>query len=478
MAKRYDLDVGKKRARKKLREFIKKNVFNRKRANVLCFPGEYGTEIEDVYRKLGFRDCNIWGVERDKKAAKAIQERYPEIYVYQGDVSDFVRSYDGPPFDVVSLDFCGHATADKLTPVVYLSLLGHLSDRCVVHFNVMAGRERKDDQDALRSCYARVILDRRKVHGKWFQAVDGGFADIQSILDKASDEELAQVREDAITHALLAQPAYLVPAMKVCGKYDLNEYRGSLVHLKASSKIGTKIIDNEDGSGYMMVENAELGGDHLTTRATAIKNQAIHDINAMLKRAKVTDYLKEDARRRYLPYNPDFDVEALDYHFGRGLVMFFFDKHGESHVPTALERYSYISESGRRMVTDLDKIPDPIFPGDPEEGEGGDHRFYLHWPEIYSNGAEGYHKWMQWLARIHSKYARVSARYCKSRPDSWPDREDLGGGAAIMTEEKVKERVIGYIKQGKNNEYILRKFPTFKKGTLAAIRAHVTMGTY
>lgn len=76
------------------------------------------------------------------------------------------------------------------------------------------------------------------------------------------------------------------------------------------------------------------------------------------------------------------------------------------------------------------------------------------------------------------KYARLVCKYVKSEPESWPKRVDLGGGTSTMSEEKVKALVITYIKAGKDNEYILRKFPTFKKGALAAIRAHVTRGTY
>jgi hypothetical protein len=476
LPKRFDLDAGKRRARKRLRLFVKKRVFNRKSAHVLCMPGEYGIEIEDVYRKLGFRDCNIFGVERHAKAAKAIQERYPGIYVHHGDLLDFVRQYEGPPFDVVSLDYCGKATVEKLKPLALLSAFNLMAPKCVVHFNVMAGRERKEVQTTLRNSYARILFDKRLHKGEPIPA--GDLTQIQGILDEAGEEDLSRVREDAVTNGVLAQSSYLVPAMKVAGRYNLKECTGSMIHVP----VGAQVMDSiEGGERSVVIHNAKLVEKDLMAVATAIKHEAIQSVNKTLREARVTEYLKAEVRAKM----PDFDASVIDYHFGRDLVMFFYDKHGEAHLPVDLERYSYISESGRRMITDLvlfrsfekelASIPNPIFPADPDEGEKGDHRFCLYWPETYKDNPAG---WIQWLKRIHNRYATKVAQYCKSLPEHWPERIDLGGGTVTMTEEKVKARVVEYIKAGRDNEYILRKFPTLKKGSLAAIRAHVTMGTY
>jgi len=160
VSKRYDLDVGKQRSRAKLRKFIKKRLFNRKKAHVLCLPGSYGTEIESIYRKLGIPDHNIFGVERDPAAAKRIQERYPEINVYCGEMNHFIYEYDGPPFDIVSLDYCGYYSPRRLAAVSLLAANHRLSRKAVIAVNFMAGREQARHQDQIRLQHALATMCR------------------------------------------------------------------------------------------------------------------------------------------------------------------------------------------------------------------------------------------------------------------------------------------------------------------------------
>lgn len=43
---------------------------------------------------------------------------------------------------------------------------------------------------------------------------------------------------------------------------------------------------------------------------------------------------------------------------------------------------------------------------------------------------------------------------------------------------RTKEKIIAMIRDGATTETIIRKFPIVTKGTIAAIRAHVTRGTH
>lgn len=48
----------------------------------------------------------------------------------------------------------------------------------------------------------------------------------------------------------------------------------------------------------------------------------------------------------------------------------------------------------------------------------------------------------------------------------------------MTIDNKHKEKIIKLCKTGKSTEQILRKYPVYSKGQIAAVKAHVTMGTY
>lgn len=67
----------------------------------------------------------------------------------------------------------------------------------------------------------------------------------------------------------------------------------------------------------------------------------------------------------------------------------------------------------------------------------------------------------------------------RTEADSWKPRADLGGGDAIpVSEEKLKARVIELVKKGKSTDEIVQKVPYLQPGSIRAIRAHVTLGSY
>lgn len=461
--KRFDVDLGKSRLRARWRDFIRTRVYDRKNQNVLCFPGEQGFEIEQVYRKLGFRDCNIYGVERDPKAAKAIRERYPEIFVYEGELLDFCREYSGPPFAVVSLDYCGHLATDKLTPLSLLAASRHMSDRTVLLLNVMAGRESTEAQQNLRGFFASTLQRASHLEG---QALGDVATHIQTIFDTAREAPLAEVRSDALTSGVVQLISITVPAFEVTSTLELTHLSGSRLALNHNTTF-------ERTETSVVINNATLGAPSPVLDAGQIKHEAIQQVNEELEKAGCLDPKLYDPAA----------WEVLRYHLGRTMVMAFFDRLSYPYLPYDLERYSYVSNTGKRMVCDLfelrtlrkelEAIPLVIAPLFHKE-RPKEHRFFLY-PEVSTFASPG--AYVDHVMRVLGKpYAAICSRL-KSGPSSWPERIDLGGQPQIFNEERARTKALELLRRGRDMREIASK-THLSLGTLRALKAHLTMGTY
>lgn len=466
--KRYEVDSGKARARARFREFLRPRIHNRKDQHVLCFPGEHGFEIEQVYRKLGFRDENIHGVERDPRAAKAIREKYPNITLFEGDLVDFVTSYDGPPFAVASFDFCGHYGQDKMVPIAVLCARGLLQGRSVVGLNLLAGRETTKPQTHMRESYARMLLDRSSsLEDMSCPRIDEAIAAVV----EASGEDLAVVRDNAITHDLLAVMSYSMPAVFACWRFDLQKAAGTAFHLTPSTE------KSYSEKGELRLSNVRRVEDPQgVALALQIKHEAIAAINEELQLWGVPEAAKRSARQLGIP------SAFFDYHLGRTLVMAWFDTYGRPLLPTALERYSYISNSGKRMVSDFvevrsfekafQSLPEMVAPYTDSKDPDA-HRFRLTpCPNTLSQG-----DYLERLRSLVFGYADKIARHVKLEPDQWPLREDLGGGPQTFDEEKAKNWALQLLRKGRQLGEVASK-THLSLGTLRALKAHLTMGTY
>lgn len=462
--KRFDVDLGKSRLRARWREFIRTRVYDRKNQYVLCFPGEHGFEIEQVYRKLGFRDCNIFGVERDPKAAKAIRERYPDIYVYEGELIDFCREYDGPPFAVVSFDYCGHLATDKLTPLSLLTLSRHMTDRSVFLLNVLAGRESAEIQQDMRGYFAATLQRSAHLEGHALEDVTEHF---QEIFNTAKTTPLAEVRSDTLTAGVIQLVSITVPAFEAVSSLELTHLRGSRLMLNHD----TTFEREED---KLVINNANLGKSSPVLDAGQIKHEAIQQVNEALKEAGCFDpKLYQDAAV----------WEILRYHLGRTMVMTFFDQLSYPYLPYDIERYSYISNTGKRMVSDLFEfrtfreelcamplVIAPLF----HKERPTEHRFFLHPAPADFPSVAAYVDHV--MTKVGKPYAKLCARI-KSEPGHWPERVDLGGERQVFDEEKAKARAIQLLKKGRDMFEVATK-THLSLGTLRALKAHLTMGTY
>lgn len=207
------------------------------------------------------------------------------------------------------------------------------------------------------------------------------------------------------------------------------------------------------------------------------KHEAIQDINEQLQELGIIAAAKAERHALGIPN------EFFDYHLGRTLVMAWYDKHSDPHLPVAIERYSYVSESGRRMLSDfwevrqldLSKIPDAVGIFALKKNQDA-HKFLLSpHPATYSD----MRAYLERLKKIVYMYSDKVASVVKVDAITWPDRVDLGGGQAIpFNEDKIKQRIIALIEKGRSNEEIAAKFTIYTPNQIRAIRAHVTMRTY
>jgi hypothetical protein len=342
----------------------------------------------------------------------------------------------------------------------------------------MAGREQAGDKVHMRNLYARVLQDKLSLKGKTVTVQEA-----VELVNNANDEELAEVRDNAVTHSVLSLLGYLMPTVRVCFDCKLTEVRGHSVALSPT----TKIIE-DDGKGHMVLENVSMPDKKdMVHQGTQIKHEAIQDINEELHSLGIVKFAKLDSEIRASLRNKAIPPDFFDYHLGRTMVMGFFDQFGLPDFPISLERYSYVSESGRRMLSDfietrhlrdvmqrMDTLVAPMSRKDNPDS----HRFMLH-PKPEVDTLDGMNAYLVRVKKFIYYYADNVARLIKTEPDNWPEREDLGGGEAInVNEDKLKARVVELVRKGRSAEEIAQKVPYLQPGTIRAIRAHVTMGTY
>jgi hypothetical protein len=142
--------------RERWKSFIAKQttLYERDRMKVLCLPGKRCLEVP-VYLDLGFKPCNIFGVEGGDEAARREFSENAETY---GIVQRVGRLENLLPkmketFDIISLDFPGPLSKTCLDIVKMLPLAptgDATSDtKSLFMINLMAKRETKETQQFL-----------------------------------------------------------------------------------------------------------------------------------------------------------------------------------------------------------------------------------------------------------------------------------------------------------------------------------------
>jgi len=151
MSKDYRHDPAKKAWREAKRRFIRKHLkssFTRPFAmKVVCFPGEDALDV-DFYEDLGVKRGNIVGIECDRKKAAAIERRKPGIQIYRGMDHEFLAATD-EKFDIVDLDYECPLCEDVFSSIEHLAKRQILSPVSMLFTNVLAKRENSNTRRSM-----------------------------------------------------------------------------------------------------------------------------------------------------------------------------------------------------------------------------------------------------------------------------------------------------------------------------------------
>ncbi len=456
MEKRFDMIQGKQRARARLREFIVKHIHSYKNARVLCLPGEHGREIESVYRKLGFQDRNIVGLESNEGAVQGVREHYPRITTVHSTVEDYslglASSDNVEPFNVISLDYCGVFTSSRVEFLSNLAACGAFADRVIIAVNFFAGRETDYDQRIMRQ-NLWVEKARRtdpSDPGRYEQSLKDA---IDAPLKEARDISASSFIENLITRVSAYLKMQKSPVFKDCLRFDPDR----LSPLVGSSYDGIVSLEDREKARRLLDDNLMLFSlDTIVTRLELL----IGNSYVQLKDPPVFSGGAE------LNYN----IRNLATNIHDAMLV----KHGPGYVCRDVERYSYINDQGHRMLSDflyfrrVDDLKKDTLPNCLDVIDG-----YLDIdPQISDLDPEPLLLFFEFLVAMFFPLVKGEVGQ-----EGYPLRIDLGGGSSHMDDAKVKDRVVRLLQKGRSDDEIMARYPV-TIGTLRAYKAHVTMGTY
>jgi hypothetical protein len=452
--RRFDMILGKQRARGRLREFIRANLFSYKNARVLCLPGENGREIEHVYRKLGFQDKNIVGVEMDPHAARGVRIHYPGIDVREGDLHSAVKaivvSDKEEPFDVVSLDFCGQFSLDKLTCLRLLQTAGKLKNRCVIATNFFAGREKRHTQNVIRLEYS--------------QAASEGESDEEAILALLNGEEIATTIDSDVPLGVARDHA---PRRATIN--ELTHYAAML----RLSRVHRIVIGEREIDDLIRVRNRPI-----TERADFIRffmgnSSEAPGVACTLKIFELQNILETTLRMfpGAIRFTNNNNPSTIAFALARRAMELFIHAYGRSQMLTAHAGYSYINDAGHKMISDfsafryhedkLNRQPTIFVP------DGCGSIELCPTPRSFGHPLA----YVEYVNDVGLLIARTL-----KRPNLQPvARIDLGGGALPIDHGGTKNKIVAALKRGRTDDEIMAKWPV-TIGTLRALRANITMG--
>jgi|GEM_PF-1780566 len=198
--------TSKNESRKMFRNFIlshKKDLdVDLKDAKVLCLPGydeAAGTslEIEQVYDKIGIKRRNIVGLEEDKKNYKCLEAANLGIELKHLSDTEYLWKNE-EKFDILCLDYCGTLKDSVAWSLIYAYIKG-LKNKCIIHTNFLAKRDHRSEifYDEVSNIGLKLLPIVSKD--------DPGYI-CSELTDQYSEEienELNQKRSDGITKYLI-----------------------------------------------------------------------------------------------------------------------------------------------------------------------------------------------------------------------------------------------------------------------------------
>ena len=457
-------DPVKQAAREKLSVFIRKKILpfrNPTGINVVCFPGaeipgEEALEVKKVYDSLGIPRENIVGLEEDPVLAKRLEEANLGICVVNDlDINYFRNTQE--KFDIISLDYTGQQTDDRLKAlevIIGRSLLNNYSILCT---NYMAKRESKDMQKLLFHKFSRYGLDqngtlisREKEDGRISELegiLQGGSLDLKSVknaityeiirilkLGKRNIEDLEILRRMPYTEQIIQ---------------DVKEQLTSLRKTEQFAREKRILIE----AGIFTSDEFDKLHTDPPINTNNIQNNLINGLSC---------YVAE-----CFAQNEKFEIpsETAD-----SIAFLLASQENKPYFPVNMERYSYNSNKNALMFTDMlfldqmkkefDKLNDVVY------AETSPFRIKLN-PMHKS------------LRKLFRSLLNIQNAFAKAEAASVPERVYLGSSwKPPKRKEKIsKEAAIDLLRAGCSPTEISECYSGFTKMQLAAFKAHyVTMG--
>ena len=445
--KRYANDWAKAKSRDLVRESIQRNLHFRKPRDlrVLCFPGYDAAEITEVYDPLGIPRSNIVGVERDAEIAAELRAKNLGITVVEKSIEDYVADEPSLVFDVVSLDYTGPLNKQILKTVEDISTKQRRKDFILHIANLL-----KRDRDAYRHYYEGYLnrtpphqerapsffeLDKRMV-GTVSRAIE-----FKQHLDQG---DLRPVKEIGYSSAISTRFEYGNPDLGKLFNILMGEERNSAIAiLKKSAAISGIEVDPNNPFNY-------------TGPTEVVKKHHQDRVLASMKLA--LDIALQDAGIP-LGYSENLLFCLV---LGVNQQKFF--------IPTGVERYSYISESGAPMIGDISHLRYPerlqeycneLFKGVTPKGR------------LALDELDG--KLRRPFVHAMNEIEKIRLPLYQGREILFRERTFLGNSSRPVL---TKGRAIEEFRNGATVDDLREKYRCTDTKPLAQWKAHVTMGTY
>lgn len=509
--KHYDDDWAKYKSRELVKEVVQKNVLTYKKPKdikVLCFPGIDAAEVIQVYDALGIPRGNIVGLERERAVYSPLESKKLGIDLKRSRLEDFVFGLKEHEFDVVSLDFSGPLSRPYLLAIEMLcdkQKRNHFVLHCA---NLLCRDGNSHNIYRLGSCINSVDQQSR------FESfINNPLSSTDNPIVQASTKMLNfKAKEDngeSIADEKLVAHSRMI--RNACGGINRNEIE----------RIFKFVAGDMWRAEYEAIEK-QFQRSHPDYKADSdnfIYSLGDSSIVFLILFRGAAKYVERALNK---PHIRDLSYQTMDI-----LENLFCER--KSFIPKELAQYSYISESGKPMVGEVQFLGYPRYASERarEAGRllGFPNKFEIRDPMVFREAVYQYT-----IARVKflplskareiidcnrvflgnaSKPVLTKKRFLQEIQSGrnmqeicciyrgWQNKNlegwqnelgQCGVDAESIAEESpengyieklTKEQAIDLISSGIPTDEIVKAWPnSFSIGQLRAFKSHITKGTY
>ncbi|MDD9953698.1 MAG: hypothetical protein OXR66_05155 [Candidatus Woesearchaeota archaeon] len=450
---------------------------------VLCFPGaevegQEALEVKEVYLPLGILPENVVGLEEDSTRAERLRATKLGIEIVDQNDLDYFRG-NSDTFHVISLDYTGQQTRERLEVPALIAGRHLLGKNGIFCTNYSGKRESRPFQTELM---ARRILfspayreevddptDRSAGFSGYINLAkeleqeyrDMGIGNERLVEDIASGElrDLGWLRE-GITHTTLA---YLTIGSLALAYHTETPERYMPQFLMQHPVAG--IVRERLRQSYVQQSGDPTFKDRhrIFLKALGVarwqdlidkpENSGENFSTAMVE--EYGDYLER--------------TKGIPRHIGTMFSLMRAEEEKRPYVIADMERYQYTSNKNFFMLMDMFAVRQPYKIYQLLDSVVEDLRNNVPFARV-RNGSLSYTR----------NWSRLCAEYAEDRGlnhHDVPERHDLGS-SWVPRDRISRTDAIDFLKANCSPAEIAECFSGFSRRQLAAMKAHVTMGTY